>query len=193
MHGALLRPEAPPQFAPAIWANAAVVAQQAPSYARTGAGLTRETEMTRLQLLSVVVGATVFAATPISLHLSRTMSPSLSTDTADARVGRPLTPVSVAGVNRRQNRRAAYGYGAGAVGAGLGAAAIGTAAAVGAAPYYGSGYYGGTGYYGGGPYASYSGAPYAAAPVQSPAPAFGTFCVPGTMVQMQDGQMHLCQ
>jgi hypothetical protein len=146
--------------------------------------------MTKLPLLSIVVGATVFAVTPLSLHLSTTMSPSLSVDKADARVGRPLTPVSVAGVNRRQNRRAAYGYGAGAVGAGLGAAAIGTAAAVGAAPYYGSGYYGG------GPYASYSGDPnasYAAAPVQGPAPAFGTFCVPGTMVQMQDGEMHLCQ
>src|SRR6516164_1158990 len=32
-------------------------------------------------------------------------------DSAQARVGRPLTPVSVAGVARRQNRRAAYGAG----------------------------------------------------------------------------------
>jgi len=72
---------------------------------------------------------------------------SLSVEKAQARVGRPLTPMSVAGVARRQTRRGAYGYGAGAVGVGLGAAAIGTAAAVGAAtspwgwgggPYYGS-------------------------------------------------------
>jgi hypothetical protein len=35
---------------------------------------------------------------------------------AEARVGRPLTPVSVAGVNRRQNRRA-YVAGAAAAGA----------------------------------------------------------------------------
>jgi hypothetical protein len=76
------------------------------------------------------------------------ISPSI--ESAQARVGRPLTPVSVAGVARRQTRRA-YGYGAGAVGVGLGAAAIGTAAAVNGAPYY----YGGAGYYSGGPYASY--------------------------------------
>lgn len=162
--------------------------------------------MTRLHMLSAALGAIVLTATPLSVQLSTTASPSLKVDTANARVGRPLTPVSVAGVNRRQNRRAAYGYGygAGVVGAGLGAAAIGTAAAVGAAPYYG-----GTGYYSGGPYASYSNgayAPYSSgsyaspdgsyasypAPVQN-APAFGTFCVPGTMVQMQDGEMHLCQ
>ena len=53
----------------------------------------------------------------------------LSIESAQARVGRPLTPVSVAGVARRQNRRAVYG--AGVVGAG--AAAVGTAAAIGTA------------------------------------------------------------
>ncbi len=135
--------------------------------------------MNKLTLLSAVVGATLLAATPLSLRLSSTATPSLSVDKADARVGRPLTPVSVAGVSRRHNRRGAYGYGAGVVGTGLGAAAIGTAAAVSAAPYYG-----GAGYSSGGPYASYA---------AQPQPAFGTFCVPGTMVQMQDGQMHLCQ
>src|SRR5262245_47014911 len=75
---------------------------------------------------------------------------SLSVESAEARVGRPLTPVSVAGVGRRQARRAAYGYGPGVVGAGLaGAAVVGTAAAVAGAPYYGGpGYYsGGAGYY----------------------------------------------
>src|SRR3981081_4865215 len=54
---------------------------------------------------------------------------SLSIESAQARVGRPLTPVSVAGVARRHNRRAVYG--AGVVGAG--AAAVGTAAAIGTA------------------------------------------------------------
>jgi len=79
---------------------------------------------------------------------------SLSIESAQARVGRPLTPVSVAGVARRQNRRAAYGYGYGAVGAGVvGAAAVGTAAAIAAtSPNQGWGtgpYYGGRPYYGG--------------------------------------------
>src|SRR5260370_17474774 len=77
---------------------------------------------------------------------------SLSIDSAQARVGRPLTPVSVAGVARRQTRRAVYG--AGVVGAG--AAAVGTAAAIAAtSPNWGWGgnpYQTGTGYYAGGPY-----------------------------------------
>lgn len=46
---------------------------------------------------------------------------SLSIDSAQARVGRPLTPVSVAGVARRTTRRAVVG------GAAVGAAAVGTA------------------------------------------------------------------
>jgi hypothetical protein len=46
---------------------------------------------------------------------------------ADARVGRPLTPVSVAGVARRSTRRAVVRQGAYATGA--------------AGAYYGSGYY----------------------------------------------------
>ena len=102
---------------------------------------------------------------------------SLSIESAQARVGRPMTPVSGAGVARRHHRRAAYG--AGAVGAG--AAAAGTAAAIGTAgavaatsPNWGWGgtpYQTGTGYYAGGPYysgnvrgasAAYSGGPSAA-------------------------------
>jgi hypothetical protein len=66
----------------------------------------------------------------------------MSIESAQARVGRPLTPVSVAGVARRQTRRAGYGYGYG-VGAGVaGAAAVATAGAVAAATspgYYGWG------------------------------------------------------
>ena len=61
-----------------------------------------------------------------------------------------VDPLSVAGVARRHNRRAAYGYGAGVVGAGLAAGAIG-AAATSPYGYYGGGPYVGTGrgYYGG--------------------------------------------
>jgi hypothetical protein len=68
---------------------------------------------------------------------------SLSVESAQARIGRPLTPLSVAGVARRNYRRAAYGYGAGVVGAGLAAGAIGATAVAATSPY---------GYYGGGPY-----------------------------------------
>ena len=46
---------------------------------------------------------------------------SLSVESAEARVGRPATPGSVAGVARRQTRRAVVG------GAAVGAAAAGTA------------------------------------------------------------------
>ena len=62
---------------------------------------------------------------------------SLSVESAQARVGRPLTPVSVAGVARRQNRRAAY-YTAGAIGAGaVAAGTVGAVAAATAPGYYG--------------------------------------------------------
>ncbi len=74
----------------------------------------------------VAVGATaVFAcilcATPLSLRLSPEGNVALSMDSASARIGRPLTATSVAGVNRRVHRRAYrqgyygnYGYGYGA-------------------------------------------------------------------------------
>ncbi len=69
--------------------------------------------------------AAVLAAAPISLHWSPTKPMLLSLDRANARIGQPLSPGSIAGVNRRVYRRTArrayYGYG--------GAAAIGAAAA----------------------------------------------------------------
>ena len=64
----------------------------------------------------VAVGATaVFAcilcATPLSLRLSPEGNVVLSVDSASAVIGRPLTPGSVAGVNRRVHRRAyRHGY-----------------------------------------------------------------------------------
>ena len=67
-------------------------------------------------ILSTIVGAALLTAAPFSLQWSQ-KTVTLSLDSADARVGRPLTPGSVAGVNRRVHRRAAYGaaaaYGAG--------------------------------------------------------------------------------
>jgi hypothetical protein len=60
--------------------------------------------------------ACILCATPLSLRFSPEGNVSLSSDTASAVIGRPLTPMSVAGVHRRAERRAyrrGY-YGAGA-------------------------------------------------------------------------------
>ena len=95
-------------------------------------------------------------------------------------VGRS-TPVSVAGVARRQGRRAAVG--AAAVGAGVVGAGVAAAGYYGAtAPYYGATapYYGG-----GGPYAYYGAQDYAT--------RNGFVCQPGTMVRLDDGRMYPCQ
>lgn len=56
-----------------------------------------------------------------SLELSQNRGLALSIESAEARVGRPATPASVAGVARRTTRRAVVG------GAAVGAAAAGTA------------------------------------------------------------------
>ena len=77
--------------------------------------------MKSLSALGIIAAAAFFCAAPMSLQWSPAKTPSLSLNTADARVGRPLTPMSVAGVNRRVHRRAYYGAaaaGAAAVGAG---------------------------------------------------------------------------
>jgi hypothetical protein len=70
-----------------------------------------------------VLLATVAVACGVlgSLEWSQSNGPSVSIESAQARVGRPLTPVSVAGVARRTTRRAVVG------GAAVGAAAVGTA------------------------------------------------------------------
>ena len=138
------------------------------------------------QVSKSALAVSVFAcATILSVGWSEQGGVSLSVESAQARVGRPLTPVSVAGVARRQTRRAVYGYGV------AGAAAGGAAATVAAGSYYGSpGYYGGpyqTGYYGGGPYASYG------YPVQDYATRNGFTCRPGTMTKLDDGRMYPCQ
>ena len=64
---------------------------------------------------ATLVAAAVLCAAPISLHQSQDKGLSLSVDKAQARIGRPLTPGSVAGVHRRVERRAYRGgsYGQG--------------------------------------------------------------------------------
>ena len=61
--------------------------------------------MTRLSILGILIGAALLSAAPFSLQWSQ-KNVALSLDSADARVGRPLTATSVAGVNRRVHRRA---------------------------------------------------------------------------------------
>jgi len=68
--------------------------------------------MSRVRVLGLGLASAILCSAPISLHLSPTKPPSISVDTADARIGRPLTPFSVAGVHRRMYRRAYYGVGA---------------------------------------------------------------------------------
>ena len=155
--------------------------------------------MKKARNASIAVSAFACAAI-LSLDWSKQDGVLMSVESAQARVGRPLTPVSVAGVARRHNRRAVYGAGL------AGAAVVGTAAAVAAAPYYGGAgyyaggpYYGGTGYYSGGPYhqgsPNYTGGPYAAYryPAQDYATRNGFVCQPGTMVTLDDGKQYPCQ
>ena len=102
--------------------------------------------MKKLSMLGIISGAALLTAVPFTLQWSQN-NVTVSLDSAEARIGRPLTATSVAGVSRRVHRRtyrraAVY---AGAAGAGV----------------YGLGsYYGGYGYPG------YS-APY------NPGPSFG--------------------
>ena len=72
------------------------------------------------KLATILCGA-ILLCTPLSLRWTENEGVSVSVSEANARIGRPLTPLSVAGVHRRAHRRA----------------------------YYGGGYYGGAGYYGG--------------------------------------------
>ena len=74
----------------------------------------REETMKKLSVVGVALAASVLCATPISLRWSPDTTSVLSVDRADARIGRPLTPMSMAGVNRRVHRRAyrrSYYYG----------------------------------------------------------------------------------
>ena len=78
---------------------------------------------------SVLAIAAFACAAIFSVSWSEQSGVSLSVDSAQARVGRPLTPVSVAGVARRQTRRAVVGTAA------VGAAAVGAYGAYGYTRY----------------------------------------------------------
>jgi len=156
--------------------------------------------MKQMRLMKLAIaGSTVACATLFSFGWSEQRGVSLSVESAQARVGRPLTPMSVAGVARRQNRRAAYGYGAGVVGAGVaGAAAVGTAAAVAAtSPNWGWGggpYYTGTGYYTGGALGANA---YYAPSTAGPSTGWyitsnGMACTSGTLVTGANGLPFRC-
>ena len=56
--------------------------------------------MKKLSTLGMIIGASLLCAIPVSLHWSPAKAPHLSVDGAQARIGRPLTPFSVAGVHR---------------------------------------------------------------------------------------------
>jgi hypothetical protein len=86
----------------------------------------------KMSLKTIAIAASAFVcATLLSFEWSEQGAVSLAVDSAQARVGRPLTPVSVAGVARRTTRRAYYGAAA------AGAAAAGTAYYYGSQPSYG--------------------------------------------------------
>jgi len=121
----------------------------------------------------ILAGSAFLCATSLSFGWSDDSGVSLSVTSAQARVGRPATPVSVAGAARRHVRHGAY------TGIGLaGAAAVGTAAAFGSAyNYYGGGPDAGYGY-SAGPYGAYAAMPYGAY-------GYGSYrmdCAPGPRV-----------
>jgi len=111
--------------------------------------------MKKLGMLGIIGGTALLTAAPFSLQWSQD-EVSLSLNSADARIGRPLTATSVAGVHRRvyrrTYRRAAYATAAaGVVGYGYGS-------------YYGYSSPSYSSYYAPQPYSSYYG------PVSSYAP-----------------------
>jgi len=170
--------------------------------------------MNRIRLCKATIATATFACAALfSFGWSEQSGISLSVESAQARVGRPLTPVSVAGVARRQDRRAAYRYygspnnrpglgggadagtyspapyyGGSAVGAGLGAAAaVGTAAAVAATQPWGWGGrpYVGTGYYGG--------SALGAQASYYSGYGGGPSCTPGALYIAADGLVQMCK
>ena len=109
--------------------------------------------MKKLIMLGMISGAALLTAAPFSLQWSQ-KTVAVSFDTAEARIGRPGTAFSIAGVGRRAYRRsvrsAVYAGAVGAVGYGAYSGGYGY-------PAYGYGSY----------YGGYSTAPY------NPGPNFG--------------------
>ena len=58
--------------------------------------------MKKLSAMACVLGAALMCAVPVSIQWSPQKTPSLSVDSAIARIGRPLTPLSGAGVADEQ-------------------------------------------------------------------------------------------
>jgi len=97
--------------------------------------INRETIMKKLSLFACGSAALVCAAVPASFNWSPANVTLFSLDTAEARVGRPLTATSVAGVSRRVNRRGRAAVGGALVGAAaVGGAAVGATYVGGPAP-----------------------------------------------------------
>jgi hypothetical protein len=61
----------------------------------------RKIAMKKISIIGALMGAAMVCAIPISLGWSLDKVLSISLNYAEARIGRPLTPGSVAGVNRR--------------------------------------------------------------------------------------------
>jgi hypothetical protein len=118
--------------------------------------------MTRASQIALAV-AVATGALLVNDNMSLTQPSSLVSQ-SEARIGRPLSPMSVAGVARRQDRRAVYGAGI-----------VGTGAGLAYARYGGS--YAGYGYGGWDDYATRN----------------GIICQPGTTVRLPDGVLYLCQ
>jgi hypothetical protein len=165
----------------------------------------RQSMKQNLKKVTLATSAFAFAAL-LSLGWSEQGGLSLSIGKAEARVGRPLTPVSAAGVARRHYRRAAVGA---AVAVGATGAYYADAGHAGdhyandtlhgaRAAYYGSyasdashamthePHYALRAYYAGGPWYNYGGWDEYAA-------RNGITCTPGTAVKLDDGLMHVCQ
>jgi hypothetical protein len=75
--------------------------------------------MKKLDMLGIIGGTALLTAAPFSLQWSQ-KNVALSLDSAEARIGRPLTATSVAGVSRRVHRRAYRRAVYGTAAAGLG-------------------------------------------------------------------------
>jgi hypothetical protein len=60
---------------------------------------------------TAIATSTVACVALLSFSWSEQRGVSLGVESAQARIDRPLTPLSVAGVARRQYRRSGYGYG----------------------------------------------------------------------------------
>ena len=61
--------------------------------------------MKKSSIIACLIGASLICAAPVSVQWSPKKTLVLSVDSASARIGRPLTPGSVAGVARRTTRR----------------------------------------------------------------------------------------